>query len=236
MMGSGGGYSAGTLFSITPSGTFTLLRSFNPHVDGGGPTGAIVIQKPSPKANDQSVTTTMNTAKTITLTGSGGSPLQFFVLQGPKNGSLTGSGASRTYTPFSGYVGKDSLKFYVTWGCERSSTATVRITVNSSTTLTSQARAASSEKETTVTSDKVLNAYVVPNPVFDRGQLVVQTRSTAPKTIYLLDMLGRIYSQVHFSNNGSNSYDFSVKGLAAGLYLIMVQQGDSKTYTRLVVY
>jgi DNA/RNA endonuclease G (NUC1) len=94
----------------------------------------------APIANGQSVATNSNTPVAITLTGSDvetppGS-LTFTVTSGPSHGSLSGTGANRTYTPGLNYSGPDSFKFTVTDTGDgsspalTSSEATVLIAVN----------------------------------------------------------------------------------------------------------
>jgi uncharacterized repeat protein (TIGR03803 family) len=46
MTSEGGNYGAGTLFRITTTGVFTVLRHFNYDTDGGVPDGTLIIQKP----------------------------------------------------------------------------------------------------------------------------------------------------------------------------------------------
>ncbi|WP_299442025.1 DNRLRE domain-containing protein [uncultured Phycicoccus sp.] len=97
-----------------------------------------------PTADDQSVTTTEDTAVSVTLTGSdadGDCPLTFAVDTPPTHGSLgtigneqcsngTGS-ADVTYTPTAGYTGPDSFSFTVTDpGSESSAPATVAVAVD----------------------------------------------------------------------------------------------------------
>jgi hypothetical protein len=67
----------------------------------------------------------------IHLTGSDGDgdPLQFFIEVGPAHGTLAGSGANRTYTPFANYFGSDSFEFSVRDPSGRSDRAVVSITV-----------------------------------------------------------------------------------------------------------
>ncbi len=127
----GGTNNAGTIFKITTGGSFSIMRHLSPNTDGSSPLGSLVIQKANPVANAQSVTTALNTAKSITLTGSGGTPLTYTVVTQPLNGTLSGSGATRTYTPNTGFTGNDAFTFRVTWGCQQSSTKTVSITVGS---------------------------------------------------------------------------------------------------------
>ncbi|RDC64558.1 hypothetical protein AHMF7616_03172 [Adhaeribacter pallidiroseus] len=132
---SGGINGFGTIFRISTSGTFQVLRHLNIATDGGSPIGSLVLQKANPTANAQSVTTAVNTAKAITLTGSGGSPVTYSIVASPAHGTLSGSGANRTYTPEPGYTGTDSFTFTVTWGCQTSSAKTVTITVGAPTAI-----------------------------------------------------------------------------------------------------
>jgi hypothetical protein len=93
-----------------------------------------------PTANSQSVNTNWNTPAAITLTGSDvettSANLIYTVTMGPSHGSLSGTGANRTYTPALNYSGPDSFKFTVTDTGDgaspplTSSEATVSITVN----------------------------------------------------------------------------------------------------------
>ena len=84
-----------------------------------------------PVANNQTVATSQDTPVAITLTGQDieGSSLSFDVATGPSHGTLSGSGANRTYTPFLGYVGPDSFTFTAFDGAATSESATVSITV-----------------------------------------------------------------------------------------------------------
>ena len=91
----------------------------------------IVVNDP-PTADDQTVSTDEDTAVSITLTGSDpeGDPLTYNVTSGPSDGTLTGNGANRTYTPDPNFNGTDSFTFTVNDGALTSGTATVTITVN----------------------------------------------------------------------------------------------------------
>lgn len=87
-----------------------------------------------PVANAQSVSTVKNTAKAITLTASdaNGDPLTYIIVSNPAHGALSGTGASRTYTPAANYVGSDSFTFKANDGHGDSNVATVSITVTDS--------------------------------------------------------------------------------------------------------
>lgn len=84
-----------------------------------------------PVANGQSVSTAEDTALGITLSGSDaeGNPLTYSIVAGPSHGTLSGTGASRTYTPAANYSGADSFTFKVNDGTADSNIATVSINV-----------------------------------------------------------------------------------------------------------
>jgi len=85
-----------------------------------------------PVADDQEVTTLTNVAKAIALEASDADlqALTYSIVAGPAHGTLSGSGANRTYTPVGGYSGPDSFTFKVSDGLADSDTATVTITVS----------------------------------------------------------------------------------------------------------
>lgn len=56
-------------------------------------------------------------------------PITFALADGPSNGSLTGSGAVRRYTPDPGFIGSDSFVYNGFDGQDTGGTATVLITV-----------------------------------------------------------------------------------------------------------
>jgi len=126
----GGTNNIGTIFKITPAGTFTVLRHFTMATDGGNPFGSLILAPVNNLvANAQSVTTAEDTKKKITLTGSGGQPLSFNITSNPKHGKLTGNGANLTYAPKKNYNGADQFSFTVSVGCITSVPAIVNITV-----------------------------------------------------------------------------------------------------------
>src|SRR5262249_25611685 len=83
-----------------------------------------------PVANPQSISTPEDTAIAITLTASDpdGDPLNYSVLTAPAHGTLSGTGAQRTYTPNANFHGADSFNFSVSDGFANA-TAAVTITV-----------------------------------------------------------------------------------------------------------
>jgi CSLREA domain-containing protein len=103
------------------SATITLvLKDDGGTANGGQDTSATQTFKINvtpvndpPTANDQSVTTSEDSSRFITFTGSDvdGDVLSFSVVSGPSHGTLSGSGSSRTYTPAADFNGSDSFTF-----------------------------------------------------------------------------------------------------------------------------
>jgi hypothetical protein len=84
-----------------------------------------------PVATPQSVTTAEDAAKPIVLAGTDadGDALTFTVTTQPAHGTVSGTGAQVTYTPFPDYFGPDSFAFTAHDGSANSAPATVSITV-----------------------------------------------------------------------------------------------------------
>ena len=88
----------------------------------------------TPVAQNQCVTTTEDTVKSITLSGSdadSGNTLTYSIATPPAHGSLTGTAPNLTYTPALNYNGTDSFTFLVTDNLgAASATATVVILIS----------------------------------------------------------------------------------------------------------
>ena len=102
---------------------------------GGTATGHVTVTvtpvDDAPVALPQDVTTGQDTPVGITLAGTDvdADPLTFAVTGAPAHGTLSGTGASLTYTPEPGYSGPDSFTFVANDGTLGSAPATVAITV-----------------------------------------------------------------------------------------------------------
>jgi ribosomal protein S30 len=134
----------GTLSGTPPKVTYTPKANYNGSdsfsfkandgkVDSNKATVSITVIHVNhpPVAKNKSVTTKEDTAKAITLvaTDVDGDSLTYTVVSGPSHGTLTGSGANRTYTPAANYYGSDSLTFKANDSKVDSNTAKVSITV-----------------------------------------------------------------------------------------------------------
>jgi gliding motility-associated-like protein len=127
-------------FTFTPATNFTGVSSWKIQIcDDGNPSQCkevtininITPVNDAPVAEDQTVTTPEDTPTAITLLGTDtdGDPLTYMIVSNPTKGVLSGSGATRTYTPNLNYNGTDSFTFKVNDGKVDSNTATVTINV-----------------------------------------------------------------------------------------------------------
>ncbi len=84
----------------------------------------------APTANGRDIRTFAGSGESITFTGSDpeGESLIWSIAELPSQGTLTGSGNSRTYTPYSGYVGIDQFYIVASDGTNTSNQAIIRIT------------------------------------------------------------------------------------------------------------
>ncbi|PXA05145.1 hypothetical protein DDZ13_04070 [Coraliomargarita sinensis] len=137
----------GTLTGTAPDLTYTpdaghngsdsfTFKANDGTVDSNTATVSITVTavNVAPVADDQSVTTDVDTAVGVTLTASDtdGDALTYSVVTAPTNGTLSGTAPHLNYTPNAGYSGSDSFTFKANDGTVDSNTATVSITVNPS--------------------------------------------------------------------------------------------------------
>lgn len=128
---SGGTHKVGTIFRISPTGTFAVIRHLKLETDGGTPTGGLIL---SPKNNlvatpQSNLAVQEDVAKAVVLSGTGSASLVYNIAVLPKHGTITGTARNRTYTPFPNYVGRDSFAFTVGVGCMTSIPAYVSFNV-----------------------------------------------------------------------------------------------------------
>jgi hypothetical protein len=134
----------GTLSGTAPNLTYTPAANYNGSDsftfkvnDGLADSNIAIVSitvtavNDAPVAIDQEVSTSENTPVEIILTGTDveESTLIFSIQTAPAHGTITGSGASRVYTPAAGYEGEDSFTFVANDGDLDSEPATVSITV-----------------------------------------------------------------------------------------------------------
>jgi len=104
---------------------------------------ADVIENRIPSANNQSVFTTYDTSKEITLNyidSDGPGPYTFIITKQTSHGTLDGIGANLVYTPDSGFLGSDDFEWRVNDGIDDSNIATITIEVIDNESLTPPVR------------------------------------------------------------------------------------------------
>ncbi len=84
-----------------------------------------------PVANPMTLSTNEDQPKTFSLNAMDpdDDPLSYVLLSGPSHGTLSGTGANRTYQPTAHYYGSDSFTYKVNDGQDDSNVATVQITI-----------------------------------------------------------------------------------------------------------
>jgi uncharacterized repeat protein (TIGR01451 family) len=129
---------SGSAVTYTPAANYSGADSFTFRVNDGfvnsneaTVTIAVAAVNDPPAATPQSVSLAQNSSLGIVLTGTDieNGALTFAIASAPSHGSLSGTGANRTYTPQSGYSGTDSFSFTVNDGVATSPAATVSIVV-----------------------------------------------------------------------------------------------------------
>lgn len=81
-------------------------------------TAALAFGQTVPAATDQTVTTSVNVAKDVVLSGTDADndPLTYRVVNAPTHGALSGTAPNLTYTPATAYIGNDQFTFVVNDG------------------------------------------------------------------------------------------------------------------------
>lgn len=81
----------------------------------------------------------------------------------------------------------------------------------------------------------LFKARVSPNPVSTNAKLTLHTSSSLPVDAEITDMAGRTYKKMKLYNTSLNSFDFSVRDMPPGMYLIKLMQGKKVQTTKFVV-
>lgn len=157
----------------------------------------VVVSPPNqaPVANNQSVTTAEDSAKSIILTAIDGDsdPLSYAIVAHPTHGAVSLSGSTATYTPAVNYNGSDSFTFKANDSLQDSNTATVSITVtavNDAPVANNQSVSTPEDtaKGITLTASDVENSAltyaIVANPVHGTVSLSGPTATYTPAPNY----------------------------------------------------
>ena len=120
-------------FSSTVAGSHIIAATYSGDSTYASSNSSLTVTVPTtPVAVAQTVTTSVNTPKAITLAatpGTAGDTLTYTIVSNPTHGTLSGTAPNVTYTPATGYVGSDGFTFVATENGTVSNTATVSITV-----------------------------------------------------------------------------------------------------------
>jgi len=206
--------------TYTPNANFNGTDSFtyvanDGTIDSAPATINITVKavNDTPVANSQDLTTDINTALDITLTGTDidEDSLSYTIVQSPANGTLSGTAPNLTYTPDQDYTGTDSFTFTVNDGTTDSTEATVSINiVNSSVNLTGKITydyvpgSASGLDYANIVQKPVRNAVI--ELIDDNGNVLQETRT---------DVDGN-YTFENISSNSEVKVRISAKMLQTG--------------------
>ena len=178
-----------------------------------------------PGLENQSVSVTEDVAKTFTLSAATATsnPLTYTITSTPLHGTLSGSGATQTYTPEPDFNGTDSFTFKVSDGALTSNSATVTISVlevNDAPTAANDAK--SSDEDTTLqfaASD--LTSNDAAGPANESGQTLTVTGVAATADTHgSVASSGGIVTYLPAPNyNGPASFTYQVcdNGVTGGL-------------------
>jgi hypothetical protein len=130
-------------FSYTPVANFEGTVEFTFKVNDGSNdslpatvTINVLHLNVDPVADNITVTTFQNVARNFIFTytdADPSDPWEVIIVSGPSNGTLTGSGFTRTYTPNNNFLGNDLITYRIYDGTSNSNLATVSITVSQTT-------------------------------------------------------------------------------------------------------
>ncbi len=200
---------------------------------------AVYVNQP-PVANGQTVTTTVNTAKAITLTASDADndALTYTVTISPTHGTLSGTAPTVTYTPNAGFRGSDSFSFRVNDGKLDSATAAVTILVGEQGNPNRPPVAVTDA--VTVTAGVAVTISVLANDSDPDGDALTVTINQPPQHgSAVVNGVTIVYTpQANF--NGADSLTYTItdsKGASAGATItitVQPQPGGAAIYLPLI--
>jgi hypothetical protein len=88
-----------------------------------------------------------------------------------------------------------------------------------------------------IKSTQVSDLNIFPNPVRTTSKISLSLDQTAPVTIRIIDMTGRVSKEITYRNtiSGTNLFDLDASGLSNGTYLLSATVADTRTLSRLFV-
>lgn len=75
----------------------------------------------------------------------------------------------------------------------------------------------------------------MPNPASGNAKLVFNSFSQLPVEMEIIDMSGKTYKKMKSFMSGTGSFDFSVKDLTDGIYIMKARQGNKWATAKFIV-
>lgn len=206
----------GTLSGTAPNLTYTPNANYNGEdfftfqandgaIDSNAATVSISIapKNDAPVAYNQGLTTNEDQAKAILLGSSDadGDGLTFSIVDAPQHGTLSGTGANRTYTPDANYNGRDSFTYRVNDGTLDSNIATISIIIAS----VNDVPVASSQ---TVNTTEDVTKSIVLNASDSEGNSLTYAIVTQPQHGTLSGTAPNLVYTPAANYNGSDGFTF----------------------------
>ena len=199
-------------FVYTPNNDFNGSDSFQYQAhdgNGGDNTATVTINvravNDAPVVANKSATTDEDTAVTITFSATDvdGDALTYRVVTAPAHGTLSGTGASRTYTPATNYNGSDSFTYTANDGTTDGNTATVTITI-----LAVNDAPIANAQSVSLAEDSSLAITLTGSDV--EGGALIYTIVSAPAHGALSGTAPNLTYRPATNYNGSDSFTFTV--------------------------
>jgi hypothetical protein len=151
-------------------------------------------------------------AANLSCTDADGNTLSYSIVSGPTNGVLSGTGASRTYTPNANFNGSDSFTFKANDGTVDSNVATFNITVtevNDAPSATNDSKSVAEDGSLTFAAS-TLTTNDSPGPANESGQTLTVTAvgSAAHGSVSL--SAGTVTYTPNADYNGPDSFSYTV--------------------------
>ena len=172
----------------------------------------------APVCTNGSATTPEDTAVAANLncTDADGNPLTYTIVSGPTSGVLSGSGASRTYTPNANFNGTDSFTFKANDGTVDSNVATFNLTiteVNDAPTAVADSKSVAEDGVLTLRCLNVDDERFSAGPANESGQTLTVTAvsSTASTHGSVSLSAGTVTYTPDADFNGAASFSYTVQ-------------------------
>ena len=148
----------------------------------------------------------------LPATDADGDPLTYSIVEQPAHGALSGSGASRTYTPAPNYNGPDSFTFEANDGTTDSNTATVSLTVLP----VNDAPVAVNDAASVAEDGSIPVAVLANDSDVDGDALSVTSVGTPAHGIAVLQEDGTVLYTPAANYNGGDSFTYAISDGSGG--------------------